>query len=454
MMSASWRIKRRTFLRGVGTAIALPMLDAMLPERLARAAEAAAGGKPSPRRLAFCYVPNGAHMRDWKPEEYGKDFELPAILKHLEPVRSDISVLTGLACDKARPNGDGPGDHARAQAAFLTCSQPKKTAGADIKVGISVDQLAADKVGSKTRFASLELGCEKGSQAGNCDSGYSCAYSANMSWRSETTPVPKEVNPKSVFERLFGDGPGDGVASTRAKRDAHRKSVLDFALEDANDLKRRLGIRDQQKLDEYLYAVREVEMRIMSADLVDPAGQPNITVPAGVPADYAEHLRIMFDLMALAFQSDQTRIATMMLANDGSNRAYNQIGVREGHHDLSHHGRNKEKLEKIGKINQFHMQQFAYFLKRLKTVKEGEGNLLDNSMILYGSGIGDGDRHNHDDLPIVLAGRGGGTLKPGEHVKYKRDTPLANLYVSLLERMEVQVDEFGDSDGRLLEKLS
>ncbi|RIK74695.1 MAG: hypothetical protein DCC68_22580 [Planctomycetota bacterium] len=453
-MSASWRIKRRTFLRGVGTAIALPMLDAMLPERFARAAEAAGAKGPAPRRMAFCYIPNGAHMQDWKPDKEGKDFELPAILKQLEPVRGEVAVLTGLACDKARPNGDGPGDHARAQSAFLTCSQPKKTAGADIKVGISVDQLAAQKLGDRTRFPSLELGCEKGSQAGNCDSGYSCAYSANMSWRSESTPVPKEINPKAVFERLFGDGPADGVAATRAKRDAHRKSVLDFALEDANDLKRRLGVRDRQKLDEYLYAIREVETRIVSADLVDQAGRPNIAVPVGVPADYAEHLRIMFDLMALAFQSDQTRIATFMLANDGSNRPYNQIGVREGHHDLSHHGRDKEKQEKISKINQFHMQQFGYFLKRLKSVKEGDSTLLDNSMILYGSGIGDGNRHNHDDLPIVLAGRGGGTLSPGQHVRYRRDTPLANLYVSLLERMGVEVDEFGDSTGRLLEKIS
>lgn len=392
-------------------------------------------------------------MREWTPEKEGSDFELPAILKELEPVRGDVSILSGLACDKARPNGDGPGDHARAQAAFLTCAQPKKTAGADIKVGISVDQLAAEKVGNKTRFASLELGCEKGAIAGNCDSGYSCAYSSNMAWRTHNTPVPKEVNPKSVFERLFGDGPADSVASTRAKRDQYKKSVLDFALEDARDLKGKLGIRDQQKLDEYLYAIREVETRIMGAELVDPAGKPNITVPEGVPADYAEHLRIMFDLMALAFQSDQTRIATFMLANDGSNRSYNQIGVREGHHDLSHHGRNKEKLEKIGKINTFHMQQFAYFLKRLKTVKEGDKTLLDNSMILYGSGIGDGDRHNHDDLPIVLAGRGGGALETGKHVKYRRNTPIANLYVSLLERMDVHVDEFGDSDGRLLDKI-
>ncbi len=452
-MSASWGIKRRTFLRGVGTAIALPMLDAMLPSQLARAAAAAADkGKPA-RRMAFCYIPNGAHMSDWTPEKEGADFELPAILKELEPVRGDISVLSGLACDKARANGDGPGDHARAQSAFLTCSQPKKTAGSDIKVGISVDQVAAEKIGDRTRFASLELGCEKGSLAGNCDSGYSCAYSSNMSWRSATTPVPKEINPKSVFERLFGDGPADAVASTRAKRDAQRKSVLDSALEDARDLKLKLGVRDQQKLEEYLFAIREVETRITSAELVDPAGRPNITVPVGVPADYAEHLRIMFDLMALAFQSDQTRVATFMLANDGSNRSYTNIGVRDGHHNLSHHGRDKAKQEKISKINQFHMQQFGYFLKRLKSVKEGDATLLDNCMVMYGSGIGDGNRHNHDDLPIVLAGRGGGTLQTGKHVKYPRNTPLANLYVSLLERMGVEVDSFGDSEGRLLERI-
>jgi hypothetical protein len=445
---ANSHVARRTFLKGLGTAVALPLLDAMLPARAV-----AAPAAKSLRRMAFLSVPNGAHMQDWTPATEGIDFKFPATLECLTPYREYVSVMSGLTHDKARPNGDGPGDHARSAAALLTGSQPRKTAGADIKVGISVDQLAAQKVGGQTRFPSLELGCEPGQQSGNCDSGYSCAYSNNISWRTENTPVPKEIDPRLVFERLFGNGKVNEEAASKAKRAGTRKSVLDFALEDARNLRDKLGVRDQQKLDEYLYSIREVEHRITRVELVDKDGEPNITPPGGVPRDYGEHLGLMFDLLALAYRGDQTRIATFMLANEGSNRGYAGIGVREGHHDLSHHGGNKEKQAKIAKINRFHMEAFAHFLGRLQSIREGEGTILDSAMIFYGSGIGDGNRHNHDDLPVLLVGKGGGTIESGRHVKFKRNTPAANLFLSMLDRVGVSIDEFGDSTGHLFPRI-
>jgi hypothetical protein len=443
-MTMTRPISRRTALKGLGTAIALPALEAMAP------AVSLAGGTPQtfPTRVAFLYVPNGIHMPDWTPAAEGAGFDLPATLEPLAPFKQELLVFSGLAVDKARPHGDGPGDHARAMSAFLTGSQPRKTNGADIRVGISVDQFAAQKIGQNTRFPSLEIGCDRGLNSGSCDSGYSCAYSANLSWRTESMPMAKEVNPRLVFERLFADR-AKGVESSRAKRDRDKLSILDFVLEDATQLKARLGTADQRKLDEYLNAVREIETRIARADgPADgaPAGQAK---PAGIPTDYQEHLRIMGDLLALAFQSDLTRIATFVFANDGSNRSYRPIGVPEGHHDLSHHGGNKEKQEKIRTINRFHITQLAHLLEKLKTVKEGDGTLLDNCMILYGSGIGDGNRHNHDHLPILLAGKGGGTLKTGRHLRYQQETPLTNLFLSMLDRVGAPADSFGDSTGRL-----
>jgi hypothetical protein len=449
-MSATWHIDRRTFLRGLGTTVALPMLDAMLPS----AAIAAIDKAKSPRRMAFFFIPNGAHMPDWTPTKEGTDFELPPTLKVLESFKDQLLVLSGLTHDKGRANGDGPGDHARSAASFLTGCQARKTAGADIKLGVSVDQVAAQKIGKATRFPSLELGIEPGPSSGGCDSGYSCAYSNNISWRSETTPVPKEVDPRLVFERLFGNTKANEVGTSQSKREEQKKSILDFVQEDARDLRNRLGIRDQQKLDEYLHAVREVESRIAQVELLGKNGTPNMRRPSGISKVYSEHARLMMDLLALALQTDQTRIATFMMANDGSNRAYAEIGIRDGHHDLSHHGRNKEKQDKISRINQLHMAQFAHLLRRLKSVKEGSGTLLDSCMLLYGAGIGDGNRHNHDDLPIIIAGRGGGTLETGRHVKYERNTPMNNLFLSMLERMEVRTDKLGDSTGHLLPKIS
>jgi hypothetical protein len=399
--------------------------------------------------MAFLYVPNGKHMRDWTPKEEGAKFELPATLLPLKAFQDQLLVLTGLTCDKARPNGDGPGDHARAMASFLTGIQARKTAGSDIRVGISVDQFAAQRIGKATRFPSLEIGCEGGRQAGNCDSGYSCAYSSTVSWRTESTPVPKEINPRQVFDRLFGITTSAADAN-REKRDRHKRSILDFVAEDARSLKGKLGSADQRKLDEYLSGVREIETRL---ERVEKAGAkvPSTSHPrpTGIPRTYQEHLRLMADMMALAFQTDSTRILTFVFANEGSNRPYRDIGIPEGHHDLSHHGRNPGKQKKIQQINHFHISQVAYLMGKLKAIKEGGGTLLDNCLIVYGSGNSDGNRHNHDDLPILLLGKGGGTVKPGRHIRYKKETPLTNLYLSMLDRMGLRVPKFGDSTGQL-----
>jgi hypothetical protein len=442
-MSQSWRISRRTVLRGLGTAIALPMLDAMAPAVMRAAVDEK---RTSPVRMAFVYVPNGKHMPDWTPAVTGADFELPYILEPLAAVKQQLLVLSGLAQDHGRPHGDGPGDHARALSSFLTGAQARKTHGADIKVGVSVDQVAARKVGQRTRFPSLELGCDRGAQAGNCDSGYSCSYSTNISWRTETTPQAKEIDPKLVFERLFSVG---SAAEQRSRREKYKKSILDFALEDARDLEAKLGAKDRGKLDEYLTCVRELEKRIGAAAKEPDVPLPDYPQPGGIPKDYAQHIRLMYDLMALAFAADLTRVATFVVANEGSNRPYPFIDVPDGHHDLSHHGGNEEKQKKIREINHFHTTHLAYFLEKLKGTADGERSLLDQSMIMYGSGIGDGNAHNHDNLPILLAGSGGGTIASGRHVRYERETPLNNLFLSMLDRMESGVDGLGDSTGRL-----
>lgn len=442
-------INRRTFLRGAGTALALPMLDQMAP---AQAAEKdgktpQSDGKERPNRMVFCFVPNGMHMPDWTPKTEG-DFELPWILEPLKNVKSEVSILSGLAQLNARALGDGGGDHARSGAAFLTGAHPNKTAGADIKNGVSVDQLAAQEIGNRTKFPSLEIGIEAGNQSGNCDSGYSCAYQSTISWRGDTTPVAKETNPRAVFERLFGNGEGSEEASSRYQRDRYRKSILDFVMDDARELESKLGTRDRRKLDEYFTGIREIERRLAYVEKSNFEIAGGVR-PNGTPRDPGEHIRLMGDMMLLAFQADLTRICTFTLANDGSNRSYRNIGISEGHHELSHHGRSPEKQEKIRQINRFHIEQLAYVLEKLQSTKEGEHSLLDNTMLVYGAGIGDGDRHNHDDLPILLAGRGAGTLTPGQHIKYQNPTPMCNLFISMLDRVGVKVDRFGDSDGAL-----
>jgi hypothetical protein len=436
-------VSRRTVLKGIGAAISLPWLEAMGP--LNGWAADTPVAKSAPNRMAFLYVPNGKNMADWTPKTEGTDFELPAILQPLEPVRQDLLVLTGLTADKARANGDGAGDHARALGAFLTGCQPRKTDGTNIRAGISVDQVAASRIGDSTRLASLEIGCEQGAMAGNCDSGYSCVYSSTMSWKSATQPLPKEVNPKLVFERLFGSGPD----ALRAQRDQKRKSVLDFVREDAGDLRQKLGADDRRKLDEYFAAVRDIEQRIVRAEKMPPVKAPELAKPTAIPAVFEEHIRLMGDLMVLAFQADVTRVCTFVLANEGSNKPYPFIGVPEGHHDLSHHENNPKKKEKIRDINKFHITQLAYILGKLKAIKEGDGTLLDHCMIAYGSGNSDGNAHNHDDLPVLLAGKGCGMIATGRHVRYPRNTPLNNLWLAMLDRMKIGVPSLGDSTGKL-----
>jgi hypothetical protein len=444
-------VTRRTALKGLGTAVALPWLESLGFAAAPAGATAAAG---VPKRLAFLYVPNGVNMDEWTQKDVGTLTKLTGTLRPLDPFKEYVNVFGGLALDKGRANGDGPGDHARAMSSFLTGRQPRKTSGADIKVGMSADQHVAQAVGDNTKFPSLELGIERGAQAGNCDSGYSCAYSSNLSWRGESTPNAKETDPKAVFDRLFGGHDPKELAAARAKRELYSKSVLDFVTEDAKQLNKTLGVGDQRKLDEYLSSVREVELRIAKARATSnkPSPKPNMKAPDGTPKEAQDHMRLMCDLMVLAFQTDLTRVATLPLANDGSNRPYKFIDVPEGHHDLSHHGSDPGKLKKIAKINTFHVEQLAYLVGKLKGVKEANGtSLLDNIMLLYGSGLGDGNRHNHDDLPILLIGKGGGTVKTGRHVVYPKrdDTPLMNLYLALFERMGAPTRSFGDSTGVL-----
>lgn len=442
------RISRRTVLRGVGTAMALPLLEAMLPSSLH--AGAAAGKAAAPRRMAFIYVPNGVVPSDWKPKTEGADYELTPILQALAPVKRDVMVLSGLTCDKARPNGDGPGDHARASAAFLTGTQARKTSGANFRAGASADQVAVARIGDRTRLPSLEIGIERFRGSGNCDSGYSCVYEHTLAWRNATSPLPTETDPKLVFDRLFS---GKVDAPERAKRGRLRSSVLDAVMEDARDLDKKLGGADRQKLDQYLTCVREMEQRIARADKLPPPRVPQGVARPNQPADLGEHFRLMSDLLVLAFQTDVTRIATFMFAREGSNLSYRMVGVSEGHHELTHHRGDPKMISKVREINKYHVGQFAYLIGKLKSVKEGDGTLLDNCMIAYGSAIGDGNHHTHHDLPVLLAGKGGGSLKTGRHLRYPKETPLNNLWLALLNRMGARTSKLGDSTG-VLEGLS
>jgi hypothetical protein len=440
-------IDRRTVLRGVGVCLALPFLESLLPRSRAGSAE-------RPLRLAFVYAPNGKHMPDWTPTAEGAHFELPPTLRPLEPVREYVSVLSGLCLRPASADGDGPGDHARAMAAFLTGVRPQKTSGADVRAGISVDQLAAAHLGRQTRLPSLEVGCEGGKPAGTCDGGYSCAYQTNLSWRTPTLPLPKEVNPRLVFDRLFGEP--NRPETDQARRDRDRRSLLDFVAEDARHLAPRLAGDDRRKLDEYLTGVREVEQRIQRAAATCRAlneqrasGKEPFSRPAGIPENYVEHARLLADLIVLAFQADLTRVATFVLGNDGSNRAYREADVAKGHHDVSHHGNNPANLDRLRRINRLHVEQLAHLLGKLRATPDGDASLLDRCLIVYGSGIRDGDRHDHDDLPILLAGRGE-AVPAGRHIRYPAGTPLCNLHRGLLARVGVSVERFGDSTGVVL----
>lgn len=443
-------LSRRAVLRGFGTALALPWLERLVPGGLAAAGAARApgvGADGMPLRLVYLYVPNGVHVQDWTPAEEGRDFALPWILEPLAPVRRHVTVLSGLVHDKGRANGDGPGDHARAAATFLTGVQPLKRDG-QVALGVSADQVAAAAIGSATRFRSLELGVDPSGNSGQCDSGYACAYSSNISWQSATTPADKEVNPRLLFNRIFRGGAAGEAAAAEAERLQRRRSVLDFVQEDARRLRASLPNADRAKLEEYFNGVRELERRIAvaSESVVTEVGDE--LRPAGVPRDYGEHLTLLRELLVLALRTDRTRVASLMFANEGSDRAYRSLGVSDGHHSLSHHGNDAAKHEQIRKINRFHVEHLAALLQALAETAEGSGSLLDRTMLVYGSGISDGNRHNHDELPVLVCGRGGG-LDPGRHLRAPQGTPMMNLHCELLERIGAGVATLGDATGRL-----
>ncbi|MEP7274237.1 MAG: DUF1552 domain-containing protein, partial [Acidobacteriota bacterium] len=439
-------LHRRTFLQGVGVAVALPMLDAMTPAFASQTEKLKA-----PLRLAFGYVPNGIEMKSWTPTGVGKDFEFTRILKPLEPFREDLLVVTGLA--HRTGSSKEAGDHARAGGTYLTGVHPKRTTGADIEVGVSVDQLAAQAVGSRTRLASLELGCEATRMVGSCDAGYSCAYQNSLAWRTPSTPMPPEINPRSVFERLYGSLESSLDPQVQAALNEDRKSILDYVNERTRKLVSTLGPTDRRKIDEYLTAIREIERRIVRVEVENRQLTPEIDKPIGIPSNFAEHVRLMHDLLIVAFQSDMTRVATILYSREGSNRAYPDLGFTDGHHPITHHRYLPDLIEKVTKINCHHLEQFAYFIRRLKAIQEGDGTLLDHCMIVYGSSLSDGNQHSHVDLPTIIVGRGNGQLKPGRHVIYSEQPPMTNLFLTLLDKMGVPAEKLGDSNGRV-EQLS
>jgi hypothetical protein len=427
----------------MGAVVALPVLDAMTPA-FARAAQL----QKAPVRLAFTYVPNGIVMTDWTPAAEGAAFEFTRIMKPLEPFRNDMLVLSGLAHKNGAALGDGPGDHARAGASYLTGVHPRKTAGADIQNGISVDQIAAQHLGDRTRFASLEIGCDDSRTIGNCDSGYSCAYTNSLAWRGPASPMPPETNPRLVFERLFGDIDTSLSPEVRARRLQYRRSILDLVSERTSRLSSDLGPSDKRKLDEYLTSIREIERRIERAEQDMTNLTPSIDKPTGIPVEYPDYVNLMFDLQLVALQTDQTRIITMMMGREGSMRTYPEIGIPDPHHPLTHHRGNAEWIEKVTQVNTLHMKLFAGFIDKLKATPDGDGSLLDHSMIVYGSGLSDGNRHAHDDLPILMLGRGGG-FRMGSHMVYPKQTPMTNLFLTLLDRMGVPSEKIGDSTGQI-----
>lgn len=443
---------RRRFLRGLGAAIALPAFETFLPAAANASSQAgrAVTATGAPLRMGFVYIPNGVNVEKWNVSGSGAEFQLGETMKPVEGFKNDFQIISNLAHDNGWGKQDGGGDHARANATFLTGARPRKTAGADIQLGISVDQVAANHVGDLTRLSSLELTCAAVRTAGRCDSGYSCAYQYNLSWRSDTSPMTPEPDPRLVFERMFGSGSKEERVGNFKRRQAQQRSILDFVMEDAQSLSNQLGRNDQQKLDEYLTGVREIEKQIEKAERF-PLPDPGVEAPSGKPSDKGEYTRLMYDMMVLAFQTDSTRVASFLQANDGDNRSYPEVGVSEGHHSLSHHQSNPDKLAKIAKIDLWYMEQFKYFLTKMRETKDVDGNsLLHNSMIVYGGGLKDGQRHQHTELPVILAGQAGGAFKTGRHVDPGSETPMTNLYLSMLDTMGVPNQErLGDSTGRL-----
>lgn len=439
-------LSRRRFLRGLGGAcLALPAFPSIISQ-VARAAAADLGR--APLRMGFFMIPNGVVQSNWWPAGLGRNFKLARTMEVLEPFRNHIQIIGGLDHENATPGPDGPGDHARAGATYLTGMRARKTAGKDIRCGISIDQVAAQAVGHLTRFPSLELTCDEIHNSGSCDSGYACAYQYNLSWSSPTTPVTPEPNPQLAFERLFGSGsPGQRTQSI-AQQNETRKSVLDFVLEDARSLERELGTHDRRKLDEYLTGIRAVERRVNDVSSIEKIPDPDIRTPDGAPEEINDRWDLMYDLMTLAFQSDQTRIATLLLANDGSNIPYPQLDIKEGHHWLTHNHRVQDMLDKTVQIELYYMQHFARFIQKLTETEDVDGRpMIDNVMLLYGAAIADGNRHTHRNLPALLVGGGGGKLNPGRYVE-AGGIPMSNMFVTMLNHMGVNVDSFGDSTGR------
>ena len=431
-------LSRRTFLRGAGATIALPLLDAMVPAMTAQAATPAA----PVRRLGFVFMPMGCDISRWTPSGQGQLGELPPILSSLAPVKDHVTVLTNMELQNAYP-----GTHSSSNAAFLSAARAKHTESADYYLGTTVDQVAAKQLGRETQLPSLELAMDMLQTVGQCDNGYACVYQNNLSWSSPTTPLPAEAHPRLVFENLFGEG---GSKADRRAALRRRASLLDFVKEDMARLSQSLGAADRGKVEHYLEAVRDVERRIQKAEKgVADNPLPDLDRPVGVPAAYADHARLMFDLQVLALQGDVTRVITFQLARETSNRTYPEVGVSDPHHPLSHHGNDPDKVARMAKINQFHVSLFAEFLVKLKATKEGNGSLLDHSLFLYGSGMGNPNLHDHVNLPIIVAGGAAGGMKGGRHVRFEKPTPLANLHLTLLDKVGVQLDKFADSNGKL-----
>jgi len=447
-------IERRTILRGLGAGISLPLFESFLSKASVSAAE---GGRAlattatgMPLRTAFLYKPNGVNVDKWKLNGTGKDYEFNVTHEPYVKFKDDFHIISKLAHENGTAGPDGAGDHARANATFLTGVRPRKTAGADIKLGVSIDQVIANQIGDQTRFSSLELTCDQIRKSGVCDSGYSCAYQFNLSWRSDTTPMTPEPNPKHIFERLFGAGSTEERKKGYAMRQQQKRSILDFVMDDARSLEQQLGRNDQLKLDEYLTGVREIERRIEKAEKFGLPEDPGVPAPAGIPDSYEEHVRLMMDLLVLAFETDSTRVASFLLAHDGSNRSFKEIGVPDGHHRISHHRNQEAELEKLAKIDYFYSRQFAYFLEELSKKKDADGNtLLHNSMVVWGGGLSDPDRHRHNNLPVIVAGHGGGELTRGVHTDLGADTPMCNLFLGMLDVLGIEEERFGDSTGRL-----
>ncbi len=448
MFITKMALPRRTFLRGLGAVIALPLLDAMVPALSAAA-------KPGPvRRLGFVYTPNGATMSAWTPKGEGPLLdELSPTLSPLAPFKNHVMVPTGLSQRQAESWGNGNGEHSRGQSVWLSGVHPKRTEGADVRNATTIDQLAAQVIGNDTRLMSLELALEQNYMSGNCDNGYSCVYWNTISWRTPTTPLPMEVNPRVVFERMFGDG---GTPEQRLAQVREDRSILDSVKQAVAGLQRRLGVGDRTKVADYLDAMREIERRIQVAER--QSGESPIVLldrPIGVPEAYDDHAKLMFDLAALAFQADITRVFTLLLGREQTNRPYPFLGVPEAHHAISHHQNDPAKLAQAAKINTYHIELLARFAATLQATPDGDGTLLDHSMILQGSGLSNSDQHSHINLPLVVVGGGGGRLKGGRHLRFPEDTPMNNLHLSLLEKVGVPVEKFGDSTGQIeLEPLA